>query len=322
MLLTVIVPVYNVEPYLDRCVQSIVQQTYRKLEIILVDDGSTDNSPQMCELWAQKDERIKVIHKKNGGLSSARNAGLDIAQGEIISFIDSDDFIELDMYRIMITALRNSGKDIACCGRIVDLWGKREKKEFSISQPRIYTQEEAIKEVLCLRDIDVSACDKLYRKTLFYELRYPIGKTSEDAAIIFQILEKTNGVIHVGKDFYHYIFRRNSISKASYTHAKFDAYENCVFITQFFKKYHPYLMSYVKIYNTQVCASLLESMYLDSQSIKKYKQDFEVYRAMFKKGFFLAMVQKRISPKIKIRLMFVWLGKTDCFNKLKKILNR
>ena len=162
MLLSVIVPVYNVEPFLDKCVQSIADQTYKELEIILVDDGSTDNSPKMCGLWSQKDNRIKVIHKKNGGLSSARNAGIDIAQGEVLSFVDSDDFIEPDMYETMITALQDSGKDIACCGRIVDLWGEREKREFSISEPKVYSRDEAIKEVLCLNNIDVAAWDKIH----------------------------------------------------------------------------------------------------------------------------------------------------------------
>lgn len=323
MLLSVIVPIYNVEPYLDRCVQSIVEQTYKDLEIILVDDGSTDSSPKMCDIWAQKDNRIKVIHKKNGGLSSARNAGIDIAQGEVLSFIDSDDFIELDMYETMITAMQDYGKDIACCGRIVDLWGEREKREFSISGPKVYSREEAMKEVLCLRDIDVSACDKVYKKKLFDDLRYPQGKISEDAAIIFQLLDKANGIIHVGRDFYHYIFRKSSISKSSYTHAKYNAYENCVKTKVFFQasKYSA-LLPYVKIYNTQVCANLLESMYLDSQSINEYKQDFKSYRVMFKEGFFLAMRKREISAKLKIRLTFIWVGRIKWFIRLKKFLKK
>lgn len=103
-LLSVIIPIYNVEPYLDRCMESIVNQTYKNLEIIMVDDGSPDNCPELCDQWQRKDVRIKVIHKKNGGLSDARNAGLDIASGEYIAFVDSDDFVDLDMYRSMIEA--------------------------------------------------------------------------------------------------------------------------------------------------------------------------------------------------------------------------
>ena len=322
MLLTVIVPVYNVELYLDRCVQSIIQQTYKNLEIILVDDGSTDGSSEMCDQWAQKDSRIQVIHKKNGGLSSARNAGLDISEGEFLSFIDSDDFIELDMYQTMMDALQNSGKDIACCGRIVDLWGKRKKKEYTRSEPKVYSREEAMKEVLCLRDIDVSAWDKIYRKELFEGIRYPEGKISEDAVIIFQLLEKTNGVIHVGRDFYHYIYRQGSISKATYSHAKYDAYENCIQITEFFEQKHPDLLSHVKIYNTRICAGLLEGMYSDTQFIKEYKKDFEAYRAMFKEGFLFTIRQKGVSVKLKVRLIFIRIGKINWFNRLKKLLGR
>lgn len=322
MLLSVIVPVYNVDPYLDRCVQSIVQQTYRELEIILVDDGSTDNSPKMCNIWAQKDNRIKVIHKKNGGLSSARNAGIDIAQGEVLSFIDSDDFIELDMYETMLTAMQDSGKDIACCGRVVDLFGEIEKVEFSISKPRMYTREEAMKEVLCLRDIDVSSCDKVYRKELFAELRFPEGRISEDAAIIFQLLEKTNGVVHVGRDFYHYIFRRSSISKSSYKHEKYSAYENCVHTKSFFMQYHSDLITYVQIYNAQICANLLQSMYSSPNVIEEYKTDFEAYKAMFEEGFPYLIKQKGLPLKLKIRLIFIRIGKVEWFIKLKKILDR
>ena len=138
MKLSVVIPVYNVEKYLDKCVESIVNQTFKDLEIILVDDGSTDESGKMCDEWTEKDTRIKVIHKINGGLSSARNAGIKQAKGEYISFIDSDDFVEQDMYATMVEALDRTGKDIASCGRIVDLWGEREKREFSLKSERIF----------------------------------------------------------------------------------------------------------------------------------------------------------------------------------------
>ena len=115
-LISVIVPVFKVDPYLDRCVESIVNQTYRNLEIILVDDGSPDSCGAMCDAWAEKDRRIKVIHKKNGGLSDARNAGLDIATGTLIGFVDSDDFIRSDMYLLLMERLMEDGSDIAACG--------------------------------------------------------------------------------------------------------------------------------------------------------------------------------------------------------------
>ena len=115
-LISVVVPIYNVDKYLDRCVESIIKQTYTNLEIILVDDGSSDNSPQICDNWNVKDKRIKVIHKENGGLSDARNVGLSFATGEIISFIDSDDWIEHEMFEKMLNRKKKDNSDIVSCG--------------------------------------------------------------------------------------------------------------------------------------------------------------------------------------------------------------
>ena len=114
--ISVIVPVYNVEQYLERCVDSIINQTYKNLEIILVNDGSTDNSGQLCDELAKKDDRIRVIHKKNGGLSDARNVGIDEAESELIGFIDSDDYIDEDMYELLINNMKNANADLSMCG--------------------------------------------------------------------------------------------------------------------------------------------------------------------------------------------------------------
>ena len=115
-LISVIVPIYNVEKYLDRCVDSIINQTYKNLEIILVDDGSPDNCPQMCDDYAKKDSRIKVVHKENGGLSDARNVGMEVATGEYVSFIDSDDYISLDFYETLLETIVDNDSDIVECG--------------------------------------------------------------------------------------------------------------------------------------------------------------------------------------------------------------
>ena len=122
--ISVVVPVYNVEKYLEKCIDSIINQTYRNLEIILVDDGSSDKSPQICDLYAQKDERVKVIHKTNGGLSSARNVGIDCATGEYICFFDSDDFVEIDMIETLSKAIMETDYDLCICGYSVDTYNK------------------------------------------------------------------------------------------------------------------------------------------------------------------------------------------------------
>lgn len=322
MLLSVVIPIYNVEKYLDKCLQSVVDQTYSNLDIILVNDGSTDLSGDLCEQWRQKDKRISVIHKKNGGLSSARNAGINIAKGELISFIDSDDFIELDMYETMVNAMLETRKDIACCGRIVDLWGEREKIEYMVKGMVVFSREEAIKETLLLSKIDVSACDKVYRKRLFDNIRYPEGKISEDAAIIFHLLNESNGIVHAGKPFYHYIYRKNSISKSNYTHKQYDAYINCLNTQKFINIYYPQMKKYCNIYCSLVCGNLLQNMEGNAALINKYQNDFKAYKIMFNKGYKALMWEKEISYKIKIRNTFIRLNKYLLFEKLKFLVKR
>ena len=306
MKLTVIVPVYNVEKYLSKCIQSILGQSFKDFELILVDDGSTDNSGIICDQLAQTDTRIFVIHKSNGGLSSARNCGLSKASGEYISFIDSDDFIEDDMYITMLEAMERTGKDIAVCGRITHLWGKKEKTEFTLNRELEFTREEAIREVLLLRNIDVSACDKIYRRNLFENIKYPEGKVSEDAAIIFELLGYANGVVHVGHSFYHYVYRKNSISKSQYNHQYYDAYINCIQIQKYILTNYPQMQTACKIYCTQVCGALLQCMSMDKAIMIKYKSDFIDYKQLFNKGYWAFIIAKGLSLKCKIKLTFVY----------------
>lgn len=306
MKLSVIVPVYNVEKYLGKCVKSIIDQTFEDFELILVDDGSTDGSGDLCNELAKADKHIQVIHKANGGLSSARNSGLSRASGEYVSFIDSDDFIDVDMYAIMIEALERTKKDIAACGRVIDLWGEREKIEFALDGELEYSREEAIEEILLLRNLDVSACDKVYRRCLFDKIKYPEGKISEDAAIIFELLGYTNGVVHVGKPFYHYIYRKSSISKSKYNHCYYDAYMNCIRTENYISTNYPNMDKTCKIYCTQVCGSLLQCMAEDKTIIDEYKSDFYDYKKLFNKGYWSLITTRGMSLKLKVKLTFVY----------------
>ena len=320
--LSVVVPVYNVENYLKKCINSILSQTFKDFELILVDDGSTDNSGHICDEYDHQYEKVKVIHKENGGLSSARNAGIEIATGEYISFIDSDDYIDSNMFLNMIEALQNTNKDIAACGRVVDLWGEREKIEFSLKKEKVYSREQAIEEVLLLRDIDVAAWDKIYRKFLFDSIRYPEGKISEDAAIIFQMLDISNGVVHVGTPFYHYIYRKNSISKSEYNRRQYDSYINCVNTEQFISQLYPQFLKQNKIYNTQVCGALLQSLSADLEVKKKYESDYKEFKRKFNEGYWTFLFTEGICIKKKIKLSFVYLNLYHVFIILKKSLSR
>ncbi len=304
-MISVIVPVYNVQEYLDRCINSIVNQSYKNIEVILVDDGSTDNSAKICDNWASRDLRIKVIHKNNGGLSSARNAGIDIADGDFFSFIDSDDYIDCSMLEVMLAAMERTNKDIACCGRYVDVWGKYVKQEFCLSRPKIYQTDESIKKLYYLNEIDVSACDKVYKKEVFSNIRYPEGKISEDAAIIFQILQNSNGVVHVGIPFYHYIYRADSISKELYNEKKHDIVNNLEKTIKFTKMYYPAFINDCMVYCTLSTGTILLEMSQNKEIIKKYKSHYEDYMRLFRPGFLRTMKSFQINWKLKIRFLAV-----------------
>ena len=214
-LVSVIVPVYKVEKYLDKCVESIVEQTYKNLEIILVDDGSPDNCPSMCDDWAARDSRIKVIHKENGGVSSARNSALDAAAGDYICFVDSDDSIDPSYYEKLHQAAVQSGAEIAI-GDILyfeadgSLSGYQEKA----LRTEVISGDEAIHRMRLTPFIHLTT--RLHRRELFDTLRFPVGKNYEDAFTTPLILEQVTKVACVGEPLYHYKFNPVGIVRTKF----------------------------------------------------------------------------------------------------------
>lgn len=221
-LISVIVPVYNVEKYLEKCVDSIINQSYHNLEIILVDDGSTDNCPVLCDKYKKKDDRIIVIHQKNGGLSAARNAGLDIAKGEYIGFIDSDDYISIDMYEKLLLAIKKCKADMGICNYIrVNELGTFGKQS-SITAGKTTGIQVLTHDLLNNFASWVIAWNKLYKRNLFYKIRYPIGKLNEDSFIIHKLLYETNTIACINDICYFYLQRNNSIMNLSPNIKKLD----------------------------------------------------------------------------------------------------
>lgn len=207
--LSIIVPVYKVEPYIHKCVDSILNQSFTDFELILVDDGSPDNCGKICDEYAQKDERVKVIHKKNGGLSDARNAGIDAAQGEIIGFIDSDDYIESNMYEELIKCLDENECDIVSGDTYVERDGnKRFKGRYQ--ENHIFNGEQAICEILKVH-MDNSAWNKVYKRSVIGDIRYPKGRIYEDVATTYKFVANAKRVAYICKPYYHYIKRKGSI---------------------------------------------------------------------------------------------------------------
>lgn len=210
-LITVIVPIYNVEKYLKKCIESIINQTYKNLEIILVDDGSSDGSLKICNRYQKNDERIKVVHKENGGLSSARNTGLDIANGDLISFVDSDDYIEPTMLEELKANMDKYGSDISVCNFYKVKGNKKsanklDQKEFVLKgkEKFIYLQNE-------YGILTVYAWNKLYKKEVFNSVRYPFGRIYEDSYVICDLLNNAKKVSYVVKPLYNYVYRKDSI---------------------------------------------------------------------------------------------------------------
>ena len=207
-LVSIIIPVYNVENYIDECIQSVIAQSYKEVEIWLIDDGSTDTSGKKCDLWKEKDSRIHVIHQANQGLSGARNTGLDSCTGDWISFIDSDDFVATDYVKKMVDIAHNCGVDLVQCRETVEL--HRIKKESN--EDIVNHWKGTPKEFLLSNEYRTMAWAKLYRKHLFNTLRFPVGKLHEDNAIVYKLVYNSDKVAYTEEMLYGYRLRDQSIT--------------------------------------------------------------------------------------------------------------
>ena len=214
--ISVIVPVYNVEQYLERCVDSIINQTYTNLEIILVNDGSTDNSGKLCDELAKKDERIRVIHKENGGLSDARNRGIDESESDLVGFIDSDDYIDSDMYEVLLKNLNDTDADLSMCA-LYDVYNNTPEAQVTNKETWKLSSEQAIKMVMEAKILSVTAVNKLYRKSLFSDLKFEAGKIAEDAFIMIKLLDKCEKIVATNEKKYYYVHRENSITTQKFS---------------------------------------------------------------------------------------------------------
>ncbi len=223
-LITIIIPVYMVELYLDRCLNSIVSQTYKNLEIILVDDGSKDNCPTICDCWAEKDKRIRVIHRENGGLSAARNSGIDAAKGEYLAFVDSDDFVSTEFIEVLYQACKQTGSQIAQCRyEYVDGDVMTKDKEEVTEPTEVFSGKEMIKG-MSWRDgaYNVVAWNKLYHKSVFEGVRYPEGRIHEDEATTHRLFYQAEQVAFVYRFLYGYYTGGISITRDKFSLKRLD----------------------------------------------------------------------------------------------------
>lgn len=241
-LISIIVPVYNAEKTLERCISALIGQTHQNIEIILVDDGSPDNCPAMCDAWAEKDSRIRVIHKTNGGLSDARNAGMAVATGELMAFVDSDDWIAPDMYEHLYRRLAEDNSDIAACG-VQMIWENGTMRMLTREGSCVLNREEAMKAIIEESWLKQPVTYKIYKTKLIKDIRFPVGKYHEDVFWSYQAVgsaKKVSVSDHVG---YYYLQRGGSIMGAGYSLKRLDAVEakvqRCTYIQERFPALSP-----------------------------------------------------------------------------------
>ena len=222
-LISAIVPIYNVRPYLEKCFDSIARQSYQNLEIILVDDGSTDGSGELCEDLSKRDGRVRVIHKKNGGLGSARNAGIDAARGAILSFVDSDDWIEPGMYETLSGIMCRENAQIIACGiKRVSETGEVSYYQDNLKERSVYTREEALLELPKNERLSNSMCNKLFRRETIQGLHINEQIYYEDNPFTPQCIARAERIAYTAEPFYCYFERTGSISRKKFSEREFD----------------------------------------------------------------------------------------------------
>lgn len=306
-LVSVIVPVYRVEGYLRRCVDSILGQTLTDIELILVDDGSPDNCGQICDAYAARDRRVKVVHKENGGLSDARNTGLDIASGEFIGFVDGDDYIEEDMYERLLHACRTHDSRLSMCGRY-DVKDGLVSPSFSFDSVQVWTAKEATARLLIWGGIDSSACDKLFSRQLFSQIRFPVGRYNEDIFVMVKILQAADKVAHIGKCKYFYCHRPGSITSERFSKRKMDLLDASREVVGFVESTYPDLSD--RAMSFYYCGLIYLFSLVQANDVRaRYTEEHQLLRTLFHREFpamitnpYLDIPRKAMAALMRLRL--------------------
>lgn len=314
--ISIIVPIYNVEKCLRRCIDSILNQTFKDFELILVNDGSTDKCEEICDEYAKKDNRIIVIHKENGGLSSARNAGLDIAKGKYIGFVDSDDYIHSEMYSTLKYELEKNDSDIVICGYkdIFDLEANFYEVLNLNYRVENYNSFECIKGIYHNNKVNfIVAWNKLYKRELFNKIRYPINRIYEDAFIAPELIYKSKKISFIDNKYYYYYIREDSITRSKFSMKNIDEIYLRVERIKFLKRIREkelldyevnfFINSFFYIYYKAKCELNIE------------KRDLRKIKKLFLKTYITILRSKRLNYKEKI-VMIKFIINDNWYNKV------
>ena len=270
---SVIVPIYNVEKYLRKCVDSIINQTYTNLEIIMVDDGSPDNCGKICDEYINVDDRIRVVHKKNGGLSDARNAGMDVSTGDYIGFVDSDDYIDKDFFELLVNNLEKHEADVSCC-RYTNVWENGKAQPVgNDGQVHIYEDTDALKEYLYGKTMDPFAVNKLYKAELLGNVtqtkanhRFIVGILGEDNPFCIELFKQTHRVVLAGESKYNYLQERDgAITNSKISQKKLDSIYYWDSVRLDCKQNYPELEKYALRRQVLFYIGLYNNTYKDSE---------------------------------------------------------
>lgn len=291
LLVSIIVPIYNVELFLNECVESLIAQTYKNIEIILVDDGSPDTCPQICDQWESKDSRIHVIHKQNGGLSDARNAGIEVSNGDYIMFVDSDDKIAEDTVLELLNIQYQTKADIVCGGFYRYTSGKIEQiyNEIIDVDFVVFSGVEQVKNILTSRT-DCSSCCKLYKKSLLEHHRFIKGRYNEDVIFLFNLYLKCNSIAYTQKRFYYYRETIGSVTQ-KLSNKTMHYLTNCLEMEETVKSLNIPVLNEMNIYKLRVCLELGYRIFRENARCE-YLEQANYAKKIIRQNLFSIIVNK------------------------------
>lgn len=309
--ISVVIPIYNVEKYLRRCIDSVISQTYQNIEIILVDDGSPDRCGEICDQYLTMDKRVVVVHQENRGLSEARNSGITKATGNYIAFVDSDDYVDKNMLEILHNNIVKYNADISCCGHMDVYEGRNIDIPTNTKEMiRVYNTEQAMETFLYTKEIDVVAWNKLYKMELFDGIRYMPGKLFEDHFTTYKILDRAGRIVNTNLLLYYYCKRSTSIGGSSFTDRNYE-------LKEALDKEVPYIINkYPNIESEVSIAYLTWLVVLYDKILLAEKNDdslLHCIRGLVRKYFLKIITSNKMGSSKKIQLLLLGFNKQIYF---------
>lgn len=303
-LISIIIPVYNVEKYLERCVGSVLNQTYKNLEIILVDDGSPDNSGRLCDELAKIDSRIVVYHKENGGLSDARNYGVARAKGNYIGFVDSDDYVHENMYNHLYEIIKMENADVAECG-VTRVYGNTERPHYNGEDYYLVLNEKTyLEEYLKIKKVYGSVWCKLIKRELADKLSFPKGKIYEDIYYNYDMLKNHIKCVVVNNPYYYYYIRKGSITTEKFNNKHMDLIEILDKLKEYVDENYSEYSDYALIRQTYGYMSIINQIL----KLNNYKniEEYKVLKNRLKPNMYKIIKSKNAEKSLKLGIMLLY----------------